>query len=474
MARSSKIWRRVVSIFLSAQIVSVCPLASLAATSAPANLSYADLQQLGKSERILFGSERKNLPGEERVKAAEVELFGGAQQGSYHKRVEAIQAAVASGKTDFLMPPLAGELDNRATTGITAAAQPAPPYSSSSKDYEDEAIPTASHSDKTKNLLRQALKLYSAGQYPEAERAFRKVLAIDKSNVDAYYNLGAMAESQGDLRSALANYESALKINPDDNDLKSAAASVRSKLQDANFKPVASDQMPATAPSYQQARKVDGDLKQRINEASTAYKSGNYDRAIKLLKSAAGDAPDQPDIQYALAQCYKGKRQYMEARSALHVAISMDQNNQLYKDALNDLDRQMANGIGGGGNDNNRPGYDTIASDSGVAAGSNAPVGQITPFSGVDSNSNSNSRTGWESTGRSGSYSAGGGYVPGFAYRSSYGGGSATARRIRRAAIGGASGAALGAMFGGGYRSRGRNAMIGGGIGALFGLVSGW
>lgn len=470
MARSSKIWRRVVSIFLSAQIVTVCPLASLAATSATSNLSYADLKQLSNSERVLFGSERKNLPGEERLKAAEVELFGGAQQGSYHKRVEAVQAAIASGKTNMLMPPLAGELDNRATTSSTAVAQPAPPYSSSSGEYEDEAIATASHSDKTKNLLREALKLYSAGQYPEAERAFRKVLAIDKSNVDAYYNLGAMAESQGDLRSALANYESALRINPEDNDLKSAAASVKSKLEDANFKPVASDQMPAAAPSYQQVRKADGDLKQRINEASTAYKSGNYDRAIKLLKSAAGDAPDQPDIQYALAQCYKGKRQYMEARSALHIAISMDQNNQLYKDALNDLDRQMASGSGG--NDNNRPAYDTIASDSGVAAGSNAPVGQITPFSGVDSNSNS--RTGWESTGRSGSYPAGGRYMPGFAYRSSYGGGSATARRIQRAAIGGASGAALGAMFGGGYRSRGRNAMIGGGIGALFGLVTGW
>ena len=47
-------------------------------------------------------------------------------------------------------------------------------------------------------------------------------------------------------------------------------------------------------------------------------------------------------------------------------------------------------------------------------------------------------------------------------------------RRIQRAAIGTVSGAAIGALFGGGYRSRGRSALIGGTIGGLFGLLSGW
>src|SRR5262249_31740980 len=153
-------------------------------------------------------------------------------------------------KTDFLMPPMAGELDNRATTSAPAAVRPAPPYAGNRDSEEDEPIPTASQSDKAKNLLREAMKLYSAGQYPEAERTFKKVIALDKSNVDAYYNLGAMAESQGDLQTALANYESALKISPDDNDLRSAVAGVRSKLQDSTFKPIVSDQIPAAAPSY--------------------------------------------------------------------------------------------------------------------------------------------------------------------------------------------------------------------------------
>jgi tetratricopeptide (TPR) repeat protein len=455
---SSDIRLRWLSIFLSFQIVIASPLACLAASPDSA-VSYADLLKLGQCEKTLLGYCHTNLPSEERIQRLEVGIFGQRRNGSYHNRIQAIQAALNSSKGNLLMPPMAAEMDR-------GASQPTLAQENAKVDASEEATSSGQPDQPVKTLLHQALGQYSAGQYPQAEATFKKVLALDKNNTDAYYNLGAMAESRGDLNSALSYYQSALKIEPSDSDLRKAIEGVESKLTDPSLIPSVSSEMPKPAPSYLDAIKSRNNLKQRINDASSAYKGGDYDKAINILRQVAVVSPNEASVQYALSQCYKAKRQYMDARSALNTALSLDPGNQTYKDALSDLDRQIAHG----GRSVATQSYDTMSSgDSANTVASNSPAGQITPFSGVDTNPS----TGWQSTGRTGGYSVSGGYLPGFAYRGY--GSSSTTRRIERAAIGGITGAAIGAMFGGGgYHSRGRSAMIGGGIGGLFGLLSGW
>jgi tetratricopeptide (TPR) repeat protein len=426
------------------------------------------LLKLGQSEKILFGSVHKSLPSQERVGAMEVELFGEHHQGSLHSRVEAIQSALASGKTNLLMPPMAPELDRGGSVSQGAPPPAAPAIASRGFDEQyDGQLPQTASPDRAKLLLRQALQLYSIGQISEAEAAFKRVLSIDKHNVDAYFNLGAIAEGRGDLNAALGYYRAALKANPTDPELKNAVTAVQTKLADASTRQSANAQLERQAQTSEVEQKRRDSLKGRINDASTAYKKGNYDEAIGTLNSVAREAPNEPDVQYALSQCYKAKHQYMEARSAIKVALALDPNNQLYKDAVNDLDRRISSGDTSV--HSRSSGYDTLASDSskGNSSNTNAPVGQITPFSGIDSNT-----TGWQSAGRSGGYTASGGYLPGFARRS-YGGSYLTTTRIERVAIGTVSGAAIGALFGGGYRGRGRSMLVGGAIGGLFGLLSG-
>lgn len=457
---SPNIWLRCLSVFLSFEIVAASPLAGFAAGETGVNLSYADVVRLEHAEQVLLGAAHKNLPSGERIQTLEIELFGARHQGSYHSRIEAIQSALASGKTNLLMPPMAAEMDRSQSA---AAPSPAPvPGSGSEKEDREVSTASAGASDqRVQDLLHQALKQYSAGQYPEAEASFKQVLRLDKSNTDAYFNLGAMAESRGELKSALAYYKSASKIAPGDSDIQKAVAGVESKLADSTITPTVSSEMPKPAPSFANAPQNRNNLKQRINEASVAYKAGNYDQAIRILRQVAAEAPNEASVQYALSQCYRGKRQYMDARSALNNALSLEPGNQLYRDALSDLDRNLARGGGSVGTSSS---YDTLASsDSGAGSGnSNGSVGQITPFTGVDS-----STTGWQSTGRPGAYAYSGGYSPGF-----FGGGFGSSR-IQRAAIGGITGAAIGTLFGGGYRSRGRSALVGGAIGGLFGLMSG-
>jgi tetratricopeptide (TPR) repeat protein len=455
MARNSHFQRRCRSAILVLGLIASYPQSGFAVTDASTTTSYADLSKLEQSEQVLFGYTRKNIPSQERLQSMEIEIFGERHQGSFHSRIEAIQAALASGKSNLLMPPMAAELDKGASDsghGSAAAIGNAP------QGNDDRTAEAAE--DNAKSQLRQALGLYSAGKYPEAEAAFKKVIALDKNNTDAYFNLGAMAENRGDLKSALTYYQTALKINPSDGELQNAVAGARSKLADLTITPTVSAEMPQPAPSYTKAQ-VRVNIKERIDQASIAYKSGNYDQSIQILRSVAQESPNEASVQYALSQCFKAKHQYMEARSTLNVALNLDPANQLYKDALGDLDRRIANG----GGDRTQKGYDTIANNgSADPAAASGPAGQITPFTGISS-----PHTGWQSTGSPGGYSASGGYLPSFS-RGGFGGSSS---RIQRAAIGGLAGVAVGSLFGGGYRGRTRNMMIGGAVGGLFGLLSG-
>jgi tetratricopeptide (TPR) repeat protein len=459
MRKQVRGWSAWISILLSSQLALAYPLAVQADVTPASELSYSDLAKLNECEQKLYGYTRKNLPGQQRIEALEVEMFGEKHQGAGHARIQAIASALDSGKTNLLMPPLAAELD-RGQSAAQASVAPARPLIDDSDAVGGVYPAPATTQDKSKNLLREALKFYTQGQTSQAEDGFKRVLAVDQSNTDAYYNLGAIAEGKGDLNAALNYYNSGLRYSPSDPDLQNAARAVQTKLA----------QSTQSAPQSQGQAYASGNdlnkkayLKNRINDASTAYKSGNYDAAIQILKEVSSQAPSEADVQYALSQCYKAKHQYMDARVALNVALNLDPNNQTYRDAVSDLDRRIASGGQLAGSTSTQG--DTIASDSSAsAAASPSPAGQLTPFSGVDTS------PGWQSAGGSANSGRSGGYLPGYA-RHGYGS-TSTTTRIERAAMGAMAGVAIGSLFGGGYRSRGRSAVMGGALGGLFGLMA--
>ena len=67
----------------------------------------------------------------------------------------------------------------------------------------------------------------------EAEAAFRHVLSRDPQNVDAYFDLGALAEQKGDFIGALTDYRAALALHPQDKQIKEAVSAMESALKNA-------------------------------------------------------------------------------------------------------------------------------------------------------------------------------------------------------------------------------------------------
>ncbi|MBU6450633.1 MAG: hypothetical protein KGS72_02565 [Cyanobacteria bacterium REEB67] len=82
-------------------------------------------------------------------------------------------------------------------------------------------------------LLASGAKLHREGKIEAAEVIFKQVLARDPRSVDAFYDLGAVAESRGDLIGALSNYHAALALRPNDRELKEAVHSTEVALRKA-------------------------------------------------------------------------------------------------------------------------------------------------------------------------------------------------------------------------------------------------
>jgi len=424
----------------------MAPLPVLAATTS------SDSARLAAYERTLYGQAHSSLSVEARLRAIETNLFGSPRSGSTEARLQRIDGILAGKRGSVLMPPLAPQLDTSSPqASSTGSSSPANDSGYSQSDSSSYAA-SDTKSEQLKDLLRKAIQLHSAGKTADAEKAFRRVLAMDYRNVDANFSLGAIEEERGDLDNALKHYQAALSGSPEDTEIQQAVSAVQSKLRDRQTAQARQQEV------AQQQRQHD-QLKKMSDEAASAFRSGNYDQAIRDLNMVAAQAPDDPDVNYALAQAWRGKGNLQQARSYMSQAVKSDPENQQYRNALADLDKQMT----------------ASSQSSDPEAYDSTPAGQITPMA---------PERGW-----SGSRSAGSGLgsigsmLPGVALGGLavglgsglgggyYGGGyhASSGTRLRRVAAGSLAGAAIGALLG----SRSGNVKGGAVRGALYGGLTG-
>jgi tetratricopeptide (TPR) repeat protein len=94
--------------------------------------------------------------------------------------------------------------------------------------------PTEIAHDKTKEveeLFKKGISDFREKHYADAQICFKKILAIDPRNVDAYYNLGSLSETKHDYVDALTYYRAALATKPADSDFKSAVHAMEDELR---------------------------------------------------------------------------------------------------------------------------------------------------------------------------------------------------------------------------------------------------
>ena len=180
-------------------------------------------------------------------------------------------------------------------------------------------------------LLKQGMEFSQKGRNAEAEGAFKKALSIDPKNGDANYNLGVIYEGKNQLEDALRYYKAAVSANPYDDSVREAME----QLQDTiNQKRSAAEKAATEKQAQAQEALKMKQLKATADEALSAYKAKNYDVAIQKFGAVANSAPNDPDVQYALGQCWLAKGKSTEARFHLERAIKLNPNNPDYRKAL--------------------------------------------------------------------------------------------------------------------------------------------
>ncbi len=461
----------------------------LSGTAAPAFAATAQMGDEARLERIenaLLDRTQKGMSETERLSKLETRVFGAARTGSVSERLASLDAAVSNARNAYslLAPPIAPRMD----TSEWSKVEEPKPQALSNYDNPDSATPN----DAATAMLKRATEKYSSGDTAEAERMFKKVLTLDSRNADAHYNLGAIAEARGDTAVALNEYRTASQINPNDQDLKDAVVQIERKQ--ASDRAAQAEQQRQKDDQQREASRRDN-LKSLVAQASTAYKNGQFDTAVNQLETVVKQAPNDPDVRFALAQAYKAKGDLTKARLNLNQALAAQPNNKLYRDALSDLDQRLANNSGsssgssGGSNRGSNRGsrYDSAQSDDGP--GYAPPPRKKSPSDYYATAGSNDSNSGYGNTA-----SAGEGDIQPFAPSPGFSGGTSSSRRfdgggisgifggggggasrlVKRAAIGSLTGAAMGAMWSHSVHGGMKSGMLRGALmGGMMGILTG-
>lgn len=504
-------------------ILLALPLPVLAVPAA----SPADLAQISKYEQIVFGKDSGGVSEETRLKALEQNIFGEVHKGRPADRLKAIAKIMGKGSGSLKLKPLAPILDTSITaqksTGNQGAQLPEPsppplapsyssrndnnyssasPYSysplagdnggrsernSSAGIYSDNVLAreNGAKSDRAKNLLRQAISQYQAGNSAMAEQTFWQVLQMDSTNPDAHFSLGAIAESRGDFDGASQHYRQALQSSPDDAEIQQAVKALEDKTRDRK---IAKQRQQEQQQQLAQQERQKAQLKRLSDDAALAYRNGKYDVAIRDLEQVAQQAPNDPDVQYALAQAYRGNGDIGRARYHIGQAIAQDPSNQMYRTVQKSIEQETGsrNSPPVANDPGNSQGRRTRYSPQYASASENdGPTGQLTPMQPESNPPRSMTEYGYASSGLG---MAGlGGLLPGvvgmgFGLGSGrgdddYGRGRGGSTRIKRAVegsiAGAVTGAAMSAMFNHHPGSVKQGAIKGAVFGGMAGLIFG-
>ncbi|MFA6208778.1 MAG: tetratricopeptide repeat protein [Candidatus Obscuribacterales bacterium] len=119
---------------------------------------------------------------------------------------------------------------SKSTKSTASAAQHADQNLAALTPHIDKGSPVKGDAEVTA-VLKYGARKHAEGNFDEAEAAFRHVLSRDPSNVDAFYDLGALAERKGDLIGALSSYRAALALKPHDKEIADAVNSIEKTLR---------------------------------------------------------------------------------------------------------------------------------------------------------------------------------------------------------------------------------------------------
>ena len=166
-------------------------------------------------------------------------------------------------------------------------------------------------------------------RYDQALVELDKAIELQPLNVEAFHNRAVIQERLGDAKAAVADYERALRYNP-------------------NYEPSKAAYQRLTGRSDVRAPRNEAEAAaaQLVRQASDEARKANYEAALALLDQAEAEAPD-----FVLTYQYRSNVAYLMGDPALGIAalekaLEIEPDNALFQANLAQLKGQRAAGPG--------------------------------------------------------------------------------------------------------------------------------
>jgi protein O-GlcNAc transferase len=166
-------------------------------------------------------------------------------------------------------------------------------------------------------LLRGGVQCQQAGCLAEAEACYRRVLAAQPGNPDAFYRLGTIAYQAGraGLADALQNFEQALALKPDYAEACYSQANALLELKRFEEALTSYDRALTLKPGYAEAFNGRGNALQQLKRLEEALAS--FDRALAIT-------PDYADALNNRGNTLRDLTQFEEALASYNKALALE------------------------------------------------------------------------------------------------------------------------------------------------------
>jgi len=161
--------------------------------------------------------------------------------------------------------------------------------------------------DDIKSLSKLGYIAWNEGDYDEAIRRFRQVLALDAQQASAYVHLGVSYAAQENFAASIAAYRKAKDLRADLAGVVGQSIDLVERLRRAREHP------------------NDPAVHARLGELYASDR--RFDRAIECFEKATALAPDSPEGLFTLARYYEAEERDLEALRAYDRGLALDPTN---------------------------------------------------------------------------------------------------------------------------------------------------
>jgi tetratricopeptide (TPR) repeat protein len=183
------------------------------------------------------------------------------------------------------------------------------------------AVASSGGQDEVGAAFKKAVELARAGQFDQAEAAYKELLTKDPTIPEVHYNLALLYRQKKDVPSAEAEFQKAIELRPG---YTAAYIELSSTYQNSGQMAKAVELMTKLAADNP------GDAKLQFGLGEAAFNSGKYDEAGTAFRKAAELDPSRPEVYYYLGTLAVTQNKVAEAVANLEKFLSLNPQNEQF------------------------------------------------------------------------------------------------------------------------------------------------